>query len=73
MNKPRRVPRKPTKQPFLGCWRNGYAAGKAGEPRDPPYRHCSGHGGTWGYQANRAWVDGWETGQTTLFDDAEEE
>ena len=57
-----RIPRKPAKHPFLGCWQRGYAAAVAGLECVPPYRTYSHHGGTWGYQACRAWREGYEAG-----------
>jgi ribosome modulation factor len=55
--------RSPNKQPLRGCWARGYADGHTGGRIDEcPYTHRSGHGGTWGYQAERAWRVGYAVG-----------
>lgn len=47
--------------PLRACWERGRKAAVNGEPCDPPYRQSlQHHGGTWGYQANRAWEQGWQ-------------
>ena len=52
------------KSPLRGCWARGYAAALAGAPIDGcPYVSHSSHGGTWGYQAQRAWGKGWAAGR----------
>jgi hypothetical protein len=43
---------------LIAAFGRGYADARTGHPIDPPYRHSSHHGGTWGYQLHRYYREG---------------
>ncbi|MFW6156932.1 MAG: hypothetical protein ACOC7J_06415 [Armatimonadota bacterium] len=43
---------------LVAAFGRGYADARTGHPVDPPYRHSSHHGGTWGYQLHRCYREG---------------